>query len=113
MAPANSSKSRKAQGGATPAATAAATTSKPAQKKTLVPALPLPYVKRQNAAAAPAAAAVDKYTESRSANQSEAAAGANEVRGTSGGGKVSPATHPKEETDASAHEKPGKFHHCR
>ncbi|KAM3565119.1 hypothetical protein MY1884_000369 [Beauveria asiatica] len=58
MAPANgSSKPRKAApaaAGDTPVApAAAATTSKPAQKKPVVPALPLPYVKRQ-AAAAPA-----------------------------------------------------------
>ncbi|KAM3559626.1 hypothetical protein ARSEF4850_004049 [Beauveria asiatica] len=58
MAPANgSSKPRKAAPAAardTPVApAAAATTSKPAQKKPVVPALPLPYVKRQ-AAAAPA-----------------------------------------------------------
>ena len=112
MAPANSSsRSRKAQGGATPAT--AATPSKPAQKKTVVPALPLPYVKRQNAGAGAGAAVIDKSTESRSANQNEAADGANDVRGTSSGGKVSLEAHPKEKTDASANEKPGKFDHCR
>ncbi|KAM3449893.1 hypothetical protein NHJ6243_009900 [Beauveria neobassiana] len=40
-----------AAGDAPVAPAAAATTSKPAQKKPVVPALPLPYVKRQAAAA--------------------------------------------------------------
>ncbi|KAM3468459.1 hypothetical protein MY5147_007908 [Beauveria neobassiana] len=62
MAPANgSSKPRKAApaaaGDAPVAPAAAATTSKPAQKKPVVPALPLPYVKRQAAAASASASA--------------------------------------------------------
>ncbi|ATY65237.1 hypothetical protein A9K55_004272 [Cordyceps militaris] len=61
MAPANgSSKPRKPAGAAAGAGSAPAapvtTTSKPAQKKLVAPALPLPYVKRQAASAAPAAA---------------------------------------------------------
>lgn len=109
MAPANgSSKSRKAQAGTATATSASASTGKPAQKKTVVPALPLPYVKRQAAAIAVAA---EQPVEARSATKIDGAVAVNEPKTKTDAGKGATATLPKEDGVAVPHQEQGMSLH--
>lgn len=103
MAPANgSSKARKGQAGAA----TTTDTARPAQKKTVAPALPLPYIKRQ------AASAAVKPSELRPASKNDAAAttpGANNVKAKPGVGEAAVQPHPKQDPVNSVNEKQCKL----